>query len=120
MPIDHVNVRCTDLEKTRAFLEEVAGLTPGDRPDFSFPGYWMYDGDGQPVLHLVKAKAELGAAGVVDHVAFRFADFAERTQRLAAAGYEFSLREIPGTGISQTFIAGPDGFRIELQGASPD
>jgi len=116
MPIDHVNVRCTDLEKTRAFLEEVAGLTVGDRPVFSFPGYWLYDEEGQAVMHLILAKSKPGDIGVVDHVAFRIDDFTERTKRLATAGYEITSRVVPGTGIGQAFIQGPDGFRIELQG----
>lgn len=116
MPIDHVNVRCTDLEKTREFLEEVAGLVVGDRPNFSFPGHWMYDAQGQAVMHLVSAATAPGETGTVDHVAFRVDDFADRTKRLAAAGHAFTVREVPGTGIAQTFIAGPDGLRIELQG----
>ncbi|MEM1048361.1 MAG: VOC family protein [Pseudomonadota bacterium] len=116
MPIDHVNVRCTDLDTTRAFLEEVAGLTVGDRPPFSFPGYWLYDADGQAVIHLIGAKSDLGDAGAVDHVAFRFDDFRDRTDRLAAAGHTFTVRQVPGTQISQTFIDGPDGLTIELQG----
>lgn len=116
MPIDHVNVRCTDLEKTRAFLEEVAGLVVGDRPNFSFPGHWMYDAQGQAVMHLVSAVSAPEEAGVVDHVAFRVDDFADRTERLAATGHAFTVREVPGTGIAQTFITGPDGLRIELQG----
>lgn len=116
MPIDHVNVRCSDLERTRAFLEEVAGLTVGERPDFPFPGYWLYDGAGQAVMHLISAEKAPGEAGAVDHVAFRFDDFDERTARLAEAGHEFSVRAVPGTPIRQTFIRGPDGLQIELQG----
>ncbi|MEO0679807.1 MAG: glyoxalase, partial [Pseudomonadota bacterium] len=30
------------------------GLTPGPRPDFSFPGAWLYSGD-HPVIHVIGA-----------------------------------------------------------------
>src|SRR5271157_3517418 len=45
--LDHATLRTHDLEGTRAFLETVLGLKPGYRPDFSFPGYWLY-AKGEP------------------------------------------------------------------------
>ena len=41
--IHHVNIRTRDLEGTIAFYTEVVGLTNGYRPDFNFPGAWLYD-----------------------------------------------------------------------------
>jgi catechol 2,3-dioxygenase-like lactoylglutathione lyase family enzyme len=43
MRIEHVNVRCTRLATTADFLCSAVGLRPGPRPDFAFPGQWLYD-----------------------------------------------------------------------------
>src|SRR5271163_3266299 len=56
MPIDrmdHFTILTTNTEETVAFYYDVLGLTPGPRPDFSFPGAWLYNG-GKPVLHVVE------------------------------------------------------------------
>jgi glyoxylase I family protein len=50
--LDHATLRTHDLEGTRAFFEQVLGLKPGYRPEFSFPGYWLY-AEGEPVIHLI-------------------------------------------------------------------
>ena len=49
--LNHFNVQTTDLEKTREFYERVLGFKSGPRPNFDFPGYWLYCGD-MPVVHL--------------------------------------------------------------------
>ena len=116
MPIDHVNIRCSDLEGMRAFLEEAVGLKIGDRPDFDFPGHWMYDSDGQAVVHLVGVAASPDGTGPFDHVAFQVGDFDDRVSRLSDAGFEIRVAKVPGTQIRQAFVLGPEGVRVELQG----
>lgn len=116
MRLDHVNVRCTDLEVTRRFLEDTVGLKVGWRPPFSFPGYWMVDETGHPVVHMIgmdRAPAELG---VVDHIAFRYDDLGPTLARLQALGLPLATIPVPGTDIVQGFLAGPDGLRLEFQG----
>jgi catechol 2,3-dioxygenase-like lactoylglutathione lyase family enzyme len=48
--LDHATLRTSDLEGTRNFLEAVLDLTPGYRPAFPFPAYWLY-ADGEPIVH---------------------------------------------------------------------
>ena len=50
--LDHVTVNCADLDRSRAFYSQALGLTDGKRPNFAFPGAWLYVGD-RPVVHLV-------------------------------------------------------------------
>src|SRR5689334_18058758 len=51
--LDHAAIKTDRLEETRRFFEEVLGLRVGPRPDFDFPGYWLYAGD-RDVVHLVE------------------------------------------------------------------
>lgn len=116
MQLDHVNVRCTDLEATRAFFEKIVGLKTGDRPDFPFPGYWLY-GEGGAVVHLVgsdMSKAALGK-GTVDHFAFRGGDYAAQKAAIEKAGLRYRETDVPGAPLKQIFVAGPDGLTVELQ-----
>ena len=76
MPIDrmdHFTILTTDTEETVAFYYDVLGLTPGPRPDFSFPGAWLYNG-GNAVLHVVEKAVIPDGGGVLDHIAFRGTD----------------------------------------------
>ena len=50
--LDHVNVRTTQLDRMIDWYTTVLGLRSGERPNFPFPGAWMYAGDS-PVVHLV-------------------------------------------------------------------
>src|SRR5258707_10742180 len=53
--LDHATLRTSDLEGTRNFLEAVLDLTPGYRPAFPFPGYWLY-ADGEPIVHIIPGR----------------------------------------------------------------
>jgi catechol 2,3-dioxygenase-like lactoylglutathione lyase family enzyme len=50
--LDHFNIRTRKLAETVRFYEEVLDLKKGDRPNFAFPGAWMYS-EGKPVVHVV-------------------------------------------------------------------
>ena len=87
--LDHCAIRTAKLAETRAFYVDVLGLRDGDRPDFPFPGNWLYV-EGVAVVHLVGidpddpsgledylgpiALDELQGSGAVDHIAFRAGD----------------------------------------------
>lgn len=121
MRFDHVNLRPRDMERMRDFLVAVLGLTVGERPPFAFPGYWLCDGDGRPVVHLQPA-ADGPAAGepLVNHIAFGPFDYDAALARLRAAGLTFRLSRIPATPIRQIFVDGPEGLRVELQAPEAD
>ena len=50
--LDHVNVRTANLDAMIEWYGDMLGMKTGPRPDFSFPGAWLYAGD-DPVIHLV-------------------------------------------------------------------
>lgn len=114
--LDHVNVRCSDLSATKAFFEIIVGLQEGARPDFPFPGHWLYSGD-QAVVHLVEQRlsGEPGGKGTVDHFAFGGGDYAVQKAAIEKAGWPFKESDVPGLGMRQIFVTGPDDVVVELQ-----
>ncbi|MBO6521178.1 MAG: VOC family protein [Rhodospirillales bacterium] len=115
MKFDHINVWTEDLAGTTAFFTDVLGLTVGFRPDFKFPGAWLYGDDGGPaIVHLVETAPEGSSTGPLDHVAFRGDDFDGLTARLKERGLEYEVRVIPNTGDRQVFFLAPFGLKIEV------
>lgn len=115
MRLDHVNIHADDLEAARDFLLAVLpDLKQGFRPPFDFPGYWLYLG-GQPVIHMQNRGPGMGGRGWIDHLAFGPFDFDGTRARLDTAGLNYVLGGIPGAGIRQIFVSGPEGMRLELQ-----
>jgi catechol 2,3-dioxygenase-like lactoylglutathione lyase family enzyme len=113
--LDHVTVRCADLDRSRAFYGEVLGLRDGERPAFGFPGAWFYLGE-RPVVHLFGADGGEGASpsGAFDHVAFEADDLAATLARLERLGVPHRRTSVPGVRLDQVFVHDPDGIMIEL------
>jgi catechol 2,3-dioxygenase-like lactoylglutathione lyase family enzyme len=115
--LDHFNIRTRRLDDTVKFYRDILGLENGDRPNFSFPGAWMYS-EGRPVVHLVDisptSEAQKPDSGVVHHVAFASRDFNGMKARLASKGMPFDTRQVPGGELWQIFITDPNGVMIEL------
>lgn len=115
--LDHFNVRTRMLGETVRFYEEVLGLKQGPRPNFAFPGAWLYS-DGRAVVHLVDIsptnEVQKPDSGVVHHVAFMSTGFASMKQHLQTLGVAFDAREVPGGELWQIFVHDPNGVMIEL------
>jgi catechol 2,3-dioxygenase-like lactoylglutathione lyase family enzyme len=115
--LDHFNIRTRKLAETVRFYEDILGLEKGYRPNFAFPGAWMYS-EGKPVVHLVDIsptdEAQKPDSGVVHHVAFISRDFAGMAQRLKSKGMAFDSRQVPGGDLWQIFVNDPNGVMIEL------
>ena len=115
--LDHFNIRTRDLKATVRFYEDVLGLENGARPNFAFPGAWMYS-EGRAVVHLVDIspteEAQKPDSGVVHHVAFVSRDFAGMKKRLQGKGVEFETQQVPGGQLWQIFVRDPNGVMIEL------
>jgi len=121
---EHVLVLADDLEETKDFYVDVIGLTVGKRPDFKFPGYWLYLGN-QPCVHLAGADRDGGGlnttggsapagSGRIDHVAFNAEDFVGAKAALDARGCEYRHRKVPGAPLQQLFVEDPNGVTVEI------
>jgi len=115
--LDHYNVRTRKLDETVRFYENVLGLKNGERPNFDFPGAWIYS-EGRPVVHLVDiaptSEPQKPDSGVVHHIAFVSRGFNEMKHALKAKGVWYDTREVPGGALWQIFVCDPNGIVIEL------
>jgi catechol 2,3-dioxygenase-like lactoylglutathione lyase family enzyme len=110
--LEHCTLRCANVEATRVFYENVLGLKAGPRPDFDFPGYWIYCA-GAPMIQLLEAK-DVAATGALDHIAFRCTDLERTRERFSNMGVDFREGTAPGGRLHQILLTDPDGIRIEL------
>jgi catechol 2,3-dioxygenase-like lactoylglutathione lyase family enzyme len=112
--LDHVNLRTSNLEAMRKFYVDVVGLDDGPRPDFGFPGAWLYCGE-RATVHLVQTRLEpAGEDPKLEHFAFRTTDVAEIIARMEKCGVAYTVVDRPQMGILQVNIYDPDGNHIEL------
>jgi catechol 2,3-dioxygenase-like lactoylglutathione lyase family enzyme len=128
--LDHCSIRTVKLEESRAFYMDVLGMDDGDRPNFPFPGYWLYI-NGCTVVHLVGVDADdpsgligylggeidpaaLNGSGSFDHIAFRATDAASMIKRLSENNVAYRERQVPDMALYQLFVDDPNGITVEL------
>lgn len=121
--LNHYTIRPVDLERTRAFYEDVLGLKAGYRPPLAFPGYWLYTGDN-PTVHLIGPRKQDealpprekqgGQTGLLDHIAFTCTGLAAMRARLDSMGIQYRAQVIPRDRQTQLFMYDPDGIGVEL------
>ncbi|NBO95535.1 MAG: glyoxalase [Betaproteobacteria bacterium] len=114
--MNHFTITAEDREKTLAFYCGLLGLEEGPRPDFSFPGAWLYvAGQREAVLHIYWDRPmPANPTGVIDHMAFSAKGLRSVKERFDASGIPYELRQQAGTGLWQCFSTDPNGARVEL------
>ena len=116
---EHVLILADDIEATRKFYVDIIGLEDGYRPDFGFPGYWLYLG-GSACIHLAarrgaaSADAAEPASGCIDHIAFSAEDIEGARATLEDRGIAYRHRRVPGAPLQQLFIRDPNGVSVEI------
>ncbi|MDE0003122.1 MAG: VOC family protein [Rhodospirillaceae bacterium] len=128
--LDHCSIRTLNLEASRAFYVEVLGMKEGDRPDFAFPGAWLYL-ENRSVIHLVGVDPDdsrgleeylggeidpdtLLGGGSLDHIAFCATNAPDMIRRLKGNNVPFRERQVPNMDLNQIFVEDPNGITIEL------
>ncbi len=127
--LDHYSIRTKDVESTRKFYTEILGFEVGPRPNFPFPGVWLYQG-GIAVVHVVgidpndsaglkdylgdHATETSAGTGSIDHVAFVGRDFQGMRAQFQKADIPFRERKVPNMDLMQIFVSDPNGVTIEL------
>lgn len=124
--VHHVSFAVRDLERSRAFYQDLLGLQPVERPDIGLPGAWYAAGNGQ--VHLIETPggARVGEppaslTPLANHCAFAIDDYDATLAFLKDRGVE-TLET--GSAVGQLWVRDPDGNVIELidprgRGAGP-
>jgi catechol 2,3-dioxygenase-like lactoylglutathione lyase family enzyme len=116
--MNHFTVLTDDLEGTRKFYCDLLGFEVGARPNFQFPGWWLWVGD-RPILHVIhRSQLNEVRAGVLDHMAFTATDLPATAAKLEKAGVAYELRRLPANGtmggLWQLFFDDPNGAKVEF------
>lgn len=115
--LDHVNLRTTQLEAMIDWYVDVLGLINGARPDFGFPGAWLYAGD-VAIVHLVGVAQDAGVGSEtalkLEHFAMRATDAVGFEARLRDRGVDFRKSGIDELGLVAFNIWDPDGNHIHV------
>ena len=115
--LDHVNVRTTQLDTMIDWYTNILGMRKGDRPNFSFPGAWMYAGEAAPV-HLVGVDGESGAGSEtelkLEHFAFSATGGTAFQTKLQTLGVQYRRVDIPEINVYQINLWDPDGNHIHI------
>jgi catechol 2,3-dioxygenase-like lactoylglutathione lyase family enzyme len=134
LALNHYSIRTLDLEATRRFYCDALGLVVGPRPEFPFPGHWLYQGPlsayANAAVHVIgidpgdasglrnylgdRDLQSLRGSGAVDHVAFFASDLPDMMDRLQRCGITPRERTVPGIGLHQLFVDDPNGVVVEL------
>ncbi len=124
MPIgrlDHVNLRTKRLVEMVDWYSRVLEMPAGWRPDFPFPGAWLY-ADGLPVVHLNGCDdvAPQSKDLTLEHFAFQATGLAAFAARLQRQGEPFEVAFVPGASIVQLNVWDPDGNHIHIDFAAAE
>jgi len=115
--LDHYNVSTRKIEDTVNFYQDVLGFVKGPRPQFKFPGVWLYTA-GHPVLHLNDItgtdEQQHPNSGVIDHIAFVGHGFEAMKKHLGKKGIPHRVQQVPNTTRWQIFFQDPNHVEIEL------
>ncbi len=114
--VHHISFAVRDLERARAFYEDLLGLERIARPELGIPGFWFRSGASEVHLIQTPAGVDTGRAPeklspLANHQAFAIRDYSAVRDAFRARGLEL-IETSPERG--QLWIRDPDGNVIEL------
>ncbi len=108
--VQHVSIGVHDVDASIEFYGWLGLTVNPARPDFGFPGAWLFAGGEQ--VHLIQSPKQ--TPGIENHFALVVDDLETCLADLAVHGVDVSNRmHVPGAG-KQAFLKDPSGNVIEL------
>ena len=115
--LDHVNVRTNQLDNMIDWYTRILGMHSGYRPDFPFPGAWLYTGD-LPSVHLIGVNDDdsIGSESKLklEHFAFKATGAASFETRLNELAEPFRRSMLASESLIQYNVWDPDGNHIHV------
>lgn len=111
---DHVNVKTDNLQAMVSWYDDILGMKTGPRPNFPFPGAWLYLGE-KAIIHLVATdEAPRAIDPKIEHFAISATGLKDFLVDLESRGIDVKIAEIEDFGIIQVNIFDPDGNHIHI------
>ncbi len=119
--VNHVGVMSKRVDESRKFYRDVLGFREVSRPNFDFPGVWLYNYG--LMIHVIYNTAAPDPEGEIqtrhNHLALHCEDLEEVERLLQAHGVPYRKNMIEDRKIAQIFCRDPDGHHIELGNYPP-
>ncbi len=119
--VNHLGRVTRRVEASRDFYRDVLGFREVARPDFNFPGAWLYNYG--IMIHLIYNEAAPDPDGEIqtrgDHLALHTDDLAAAEQLLKDHGIAYRKNTVANTGLVQLFCRDPDGHHVEIGSYPP-
>ena len=112
--LEHVNVQTAKLAEMIGWYDRILGMPAGWRPDFPFPGAWLYSGDQKPTVHLVGVEKEPPGGLKLEHFAFAATGLPSFLATLERERVKYDLIRVRDAGIVQVNVLDPDGNHIHI------
>jgi catechol 2,3-dioxygenase-like lactoylglutathione lyase family enzyme len=114
--VNHVGRMTKRVEASRNFYRDVLGFREVARPDFNFPGAWLYNYG--LMIHLIHNEAAPDPEGEIqtrhDHLALHCEDLDLVERLLKEHGVPYRKNVIADRGVTQLFCRDPDGHHVEI------
>ena len=113
--IDHVNIRTTDVKTSAAFYVDLFGFEhrQGEPIMGNIPN-WLFDAEGNPIIHRRSMEPDGPTTGPLDHVALRCQGVDEMVGRLKEHDLDFQMVKDLVPGVTQIVLKDPHGVPLEL------
>lgn len=115
--LHHASLIISDLEKSRAFYQDVLGFEPDERPELGFDGLWLKAGEQQIHLLLLDnpdpVEGRPAHGGRDRHIALAVDNFEQFVHQLEQANVTYTRSR---SGRQALFCRDPDGNALEFIG----
>jgi catechol 2,3-dioxygenase-like lactoylglutathione lyase family enzyme len=114
--VNHVGRITKHVDESRDFYRNVLGFREVSRPNFDFPGAWLFNYG--IMIHLIYNEAASDPQGEIqtryDHLALHVDDMEQAERLLREHGVAYKKNVIADRGIVQIFCRDPDGHHVEI------
>jgi glyoxylase I family protein len=114
--VNHVGRITRRVEESKKFYRDVLGFREVERPNFDFPGAWLYNYG--IMIHLIHNEKAGDPQGEIqtrdDHLALHVDDLDAAERLLKEHNVPYRKNVVADRNITQIFCRDPDGHHVEI------